>query len=105
MHCLDFEGDTGDGFPGHNAAVYVFLGEDAARRLAACWNVCEGISTEVLELNATEGGVATLERQRDSARKERDQLMAAVEDAISTFNLPITARLAGAIAAVEGGAA
>lgn len=36
-----------------------------ADRLVACWNVCEGISTEVLELNATAGGVATLERQRD----------------------------------------
>lgn len=39
-----------------------------ARRLAACWNACDGISTDVLELNATAGGVATLERQRDAMR-------------------------------------
>jgi hypothetical protein len=37
-----------------------------AERLAACWNVCDGISTSVLELNATAGGVANLERQRDA---------------------------------------
>lgn len=38
-----------------------------ANRLVACWNACEGISTSVLELNATAGGVAELERQRDAA--------------------------------------
>jgi hypothetical protein len=42
--------------------------EANARRLAACWNVCDGISTSVLELNATAGGIATLERQRDNYR-------------------------------------
>jgi hypothetical protein len=41
--------------------------EANARRIAACWNACAGISTEVLELNATAGGVATLERQRNVA--------------------------------------
>jgi hypothetical protein len=38
---------------------------DSMARIHACLAVCEGISTEVLELNATAGGVATLERQRD----------------------------------------
>uniref|UniRef100_A0AAU6W2Z0 Uncharacterized protein n=1 Tax=Pseudomonas phage Touem01 TaxID=3138548 RepID=A0AAU6W2Z0_9VIRU len=42
--------------------------EENARRFVACWNVCDGISTEVLELNATAGGIATLERQRDNYR-------------------------------------
>jgi hypothetical protein len=37
------------------------------RRIAACLKACEGISTEVLELNAEAGGVATLERQRNEA--------------------------------------
>lgn len=37
------------------------------RRIAACLKVCEGISTEVLELNATAGGVANLEHQRNAA--------------------------------------
>jgi hypothetical protein len=40
---------------------------DDPRRIAACLKVCEGISTEVLELNATAGGVANLERQRNAA--------------------------------------
>ncbi|WP_288077382.1 hypothetical protein [Pseudomonas sp.] len=40
---------------------------DEERRIAACLKACEGISTEVLELNATAGGVATLERQRNEA--------------------------------------
>lgn len=48
------------------------LNKASAARFAACLNVCDGISTEVLELNATAGGVATLERQRDAARQERD---------------------------------
>lgn len=49
------------------------------RRLAACWNVCDGISTEVLELNATAGGIATLERQRDEAAAISLELLAALE--------------------------
>lgn len=40
---------------------------DDPLRIATCLKVCEGISTEVLELNATAGGVANLERQRNAA--------------------------------------
>lgn len=40
---------------------------DSIERIQACLAVCEGISTEVLKLNATAGGVATLEFQRDTA--------------------------------------
>lgn len=50
------------------------------RRIAACLKVCEGISTEVLELNATAGGVAGLERQRD-------ELLAALEDVLGVPGL------------------
>jgi hypothetical protein len=41
---------------------------DDQRRIAACLKACEDISTEVLELNATAGGVANLERQRNELR-------------------------------------
>lgn len=54
-----------------------------ARRIVACWNTCIGISTEVLELNATAGGVAELERQRDEARAQRDELLAALEGVLA----------------------
>jgi hypothetical protein len=49
---------------------------EEAERVAACWNVCDGISTEVLKLNATAGGVAHLERQRD-------ELLAALTDLLT----------------------
>lgn len=62
------------------------LSSELAQRMVACWNVCEGISTEVLELNATAGGVATLESQRNEAAgialelvAQRDELLAALE--------------------------
>lgn len=48
LHCLDFKPASTDEAL-HEAAVYVFLGEEHARRLAACWNACHGVSTEHLE--------------------------------------------------------
>lgn len=55
--------------------------EGTAHRLAACWNACDGVSTEVLELNTQGGGVLNLERQRDAAKAQRDALLAALEEA------------------------
>lgn len=49
---------------------------DMARRIAACVNVCGGISTSVLELNATAGGVVTLERQRDALAAALESVVA-----------------------------
>lgn len=48
---------------------------DDPRCIAACLKVCEGISTEVLELNATAGGVAGLERQRNELKAALEGLV------------------------------
>jgi hypothetical protein len=48
---------------------------ESLERIQACLAVCEGISTSVLELNATAGGVATLERQRDDLRAALESLI------------------------------
>lgn len=44
--------------------------EANARRLAACWNACEGLSTEALE------SLGTLDRARVSFNVQRDKLLA-----------------------------
>lgn len=48
---------------------------ESLERIQACLAVCEGISTDVLELNATAGGVVTLERQRDALRAALEGLV------------------------------
>lgn len=47
-----------------------------ARRLVACWNACDGISTETLELvpRFTEAGIKTVQ----SVEAQRDKLLAAL---------------------------
>ena len=40
--------------------------EENSRRLAACWNACEGISTETLQQGNIADRVARLEQQRDA---------------------------------------
>lgn len=49
---------------------------EIARRLAACWNACEGLSTEALELEPYIGGASYLMRQR--AEAQRDELLEAL---------------------------
>ncbi len=52
-----------------------------ARRLAACWNACEGISTPELEVdNVT---FTAMLRERDELRAQRDELLEALRDALS----------------------
>jgi hypothetical protein len=74
IHCLDFTSETT--LP-HSAAVQTYLGEDAAKRLAACWNVCDGISTEDLEIIVDGGENFAIVRDRFAA--ERAELLAALE--------------------------
>lgn len=81
-----------------------------ARRLVACWNACEGISTETLEQakDWAEAGVATAEM----LRAQRDELIATLRHiegvamADDPRDLPGIAQTASeAIAKVESGAA
>lgn len=51
---------------GHDAVAYV-LGEDACRRLVACWNACSGVPTDDLECNPA---------LFSALRFERDELLA-----------------------------
>lgn len=58
-----------------------------ARRIVACWNACEGLSTEAIETIAALGGVlhkmpvaAGLVVQRDELLNALRELVEAVED-------------------------
>lgn len=81
MHCLDFTGPVPGDYGAHIAAIYVFLGEEAALRLAACWNACACVGT---------GALASLSRKYDGnilnnmlselhgLNVQRDELLAAL---------------------------
>ena len=56
----------------------VSLTADRARRLAACWNACEGISTELLEASEPGNELFTaMRQQRDEAHTALLALLAA----------------------------
>lgn len=77
-----------------NGSWIAFVKEGVdARRLAACWNACAGISTDELEEIARTGGM--LGPREDVARiaKQRDDLLEALKDALGfleavCFNTP-----------------
>lgn len=48
-----------------------------ARRLAACWNACEGISTEALELGAIQDRIASACGELHEVKRQRGALLAA----------------------------
>lgn len=86
-------------------------GEDIqnARRLVACWNACEGIPTEALEVSPN------LEDVWNCVVAQRDELLAALimvrdadedckRDGLQTIPPVPRARIDAAIAKVEGGA-
>lgn len=62
-----------------DAPVHDFNAEQAAnaRRLVACWNACEGISTENLEDNLPVKYLAT---HYNAVLAQRDRLLAALEE-------------------------
>ena len=85
--------------------------EENSRRLAACWNACEGISTENLEDNKP---IIELANDYNAALKQRDALRTALEEAIEYLEprveggkvgVNLLPRLKAVIANVEGGAA
>jgi hypothetical protein len=55
------------------------------RRLAACWNACEGASTEVLEALPFSAAVAEESRRYREAIAQRDELLAELRN-IATAN-------------------
>ena len=92
-----------------------------ARRLVACWNACQGISTEDLELHYNAGGLdAALDeaslRSQVAVTQQRDALLSALELVLGEFCLdghggefedgehPYVDQARAAIASVKGGA-
>lgn len=70
--CANFEGYTG-------VDVVVLYHDNAkvdARRLVACWNACEGIPTEALEVSPN------LEDVWNCVVAQRDELLAALESVL-----------------------
>lgn len=57
-----------------------------ARRLAACWNACDGMGIESIEELSTIGGVPILIVYGDDVRRERDTLLAALKQAIAALD-------------------
>lgn len=78
--------------------------EENSRRLTACWNACEGISTENLEYVLP---VKELVRQCNEAIRQRDELLAALEEIVQHTGLghPIANFARKAIGSVKDGAA
>jgi len=72
--------------PGSSASDYPLVAN--ARRLVACWNACDGVTTELLESNP-----APFSRLRE----ERDELLAAARLALAALprgRFPIPADIA-----------
>lgn len=51
---------------------------DNARRIAACWNACEGLSTESLERSDM---LSSMNQRRRQLENQRDQLLEALKEA------------------------
>ncbi len=55
--------------------------DEDARRLVACWNACEGISTDALESKQGMPLIVSFQREQDRAdlaARQRDELLAAL---------------------------
>lgn len=81
--------------------------EANVRRLAACWNACEGVSTEGVELIADKGGMFQVGLNRVNAERELDAARALLQDLIDIEGpQPGTAAWADKVRAfLKGGAA
>lgn len=92
----------------HTKALWSFKGNDA-RRVVACLNACEGISTENLEDNKP---IIELANDYNVLLKQRDELLAALESIghkhgchKNAFDSECTCGIDAVIASAKGGAA
>lgn len=65
-----------------NTAFAVVLSDMNARRLAACWNACEGVPVEVLEAQQS-GGLPWRVADQIEQGVQRDELLAALQNLIA----------------------
>lgn len=63
----------------HNGEELTYTQRENMRRLVACWNACEGTSTESLEALAAIGGVKALEEYSRELKARRDSTPPATE--------------------------
>lgn len=81
--------EVGGGFDSHCVALAQDSGgrlnaEANARRLVACWNACDGVGTDLLEQYPA---------PFTELRTQRDQLLAALKDVLSTHSAECKAEL------------
>lgn len=72
----------------HNGEVMVQQQRENMRRLATCWNACEQMSTASIEELVTLGGVPALIVYGDELRRERNEMLAALKEAIEREHNP-----------------
>lgn len=71
-------------FDKDGSAVGVMFKEEDARRVVACLNACEGISTECIEDHTLQ--IKELWPQYDNAVRQRDEMLAFCELVASEFD-------------------
>lgn len=59
------------------------ISEANARRIAACWNVCEGIPTKALEADVP--GIFRQINRQEELKAQRDELLAALKGMLEVF--------------------
>ena len=70
----------------HNGEALVDRQRENLRRLVACWNACEGISTDVLEMGRMSPDAFQVEESRaDRAESQRDELLEALVDLVAFY--------------------
>lgn len=62
--------------------------EANARRLAACWNACDGLTNEFLEISKTGDYVIRLIREADGYLLQRDELLVALKRVVDDWVHP-----------------
>lgn len=72
----------------HNGEQIMDVQRENLRRLAACWNACQGIDTHALELmtgdlsieNQIKAGHRPAPKRKNKYREQRDELLNALKD-------------------------
>lgn len=72
----------------HNGEQTMPQQRENMRRMAACWNACEGIPTEVLQANQA-GGLPWRVADQIEARVMRDELLKALQDLVKVCKLAL----------------
>ena len=86
------------------ATHFVSISEPDARRLVACWNACQGISTEGIEAITALGGMTHKMPVAAGLVRQRDDLLSALREIAETSTDPGAVACASAAIAKVGAA-